>query len=278
MSSPAARADRLSATLRHLRKQAGLSGIQAATQAGLSQTTISRYETGKRVPTEDHVKVLCRIYRADAATKRDLLGIAADLREGSIPTRAVLHRSGSPAMQARIGRIEQSSGTLRYFNPVHVIGLLQTYDYIRALLSGRYTGTDLDAMIVARLARQQVLDTHRRFQFLLTEGALRWHVGSTTVMAGQIDHISAVSELPNVRMGIIPWTRPVNRPTLHPFQIYDDRAVMHNTEVATALITDTKDVQFFIERLAIYDTFAAYGDDARAELRRIADEYRRLEK
>ncbi|MCA1693471.1 MAG: helix-turn-helix domain-containing protein [Actinobacteria bacterium] len=276
MGSPARGADRLSATLQRLRKAAGFSGVQAAERAGLSQTTISRFENGKRVPSAEDVKVLCRVYGAPSAVRRELLSIADDLREGSTATRTVLHRHGAPAMQARIGRIEKSSARVRSFNPTTVIGLLQTHDYIRALLSGAYVGRELDQMVAARLARQQVLDTDTHFAFLLTEGALRWHVGSPQTMAGQVEHLAGIAELPNVRLGIIPWTRATDRPVLHPFQIYDERAVMLSTETATALLTDAREVGDFGRRFDLYAAFAEYDDAAREVFARIAGEYRAL--
>ena len=270
------RADRLSLTLRQLRKRADLSGIEAARRAGMSQATISRFETGKRVPTEDDIRALCEVYGASADALRELLTIADDLREGSTSARAVLHHHGAPSMQARIGRIESTSARIRSFHPAIVIGLLQTHDYTRALLSGRFAGRELDAMVAARLARQQILDTDREFHFVLTEGALRWHVGSPQIMVGQAEHLAELVELPNVRLGIIPWTRPTNRPVLHAFQVYDERAVMLSTETSVALVTDARDVADFAVRFDIYAGFADYDDAAKAAFRRIADEYQGL--
>jgi hypothetical protein len=64
------------------------------------------------------------------------------------------------------------------------------------------------------LARQQLLDTDRTFELLMTEGALRWHVGGPLIMAEQIEHLAPADEKPNVRVEIIPWTRPVTHPVL----------------------------------------------------------------
>ncbi|HET9118672.1 MAG TPA: helix-turn-helix transcriptional regulator [Pseudonocardiaceae bacterium] len=278
MSNPTPRADRLSLILRRLRRRADLSGVEAARRAGMSQATISRFETGKRVPTEGDIRALCEVYGASLGALRELLSIADDLREGSTSARTVLHHHGAPSMQARIGRIEASSARIRSFHPAIVIGLLQTYDYARALLSGRFAGRELDAMVAARLARQQILDTDREFHFVLTEGALRWHVGSPQIMGGQAEHLAELVKLPNVRLGIIPWTRPTNRPVLHAFQICDDRAVMVSTETSVALVTDARDVADFAARFEIYAGFADYDAAATAVFRRIADEYRELVK
>ena len=92
-----ARLNPLSATLRQLRREANLSGVEAARRARLSQAAISRFENGKRVPADADLRALCEVYRAPAATRRQLLSIARDLRERSTSTRAVLHRHGAPA-------------------------------------------------------------------------------------------------------------------------------------------------------------------------------------
>jgi len=117
LSSPVLCADRLSATLRQLRQRANLSGIEAARRAGMSQATVSRFETGKRVPTEDDIRALCEAYRATPEVLQGLLRIADDLRAGATSTRTVLHHHGAPSMQARIGRIEANSAQIRSFTP-----------------------------------------------------------------------------------------------------------------------------------------------------------------
>lgn len=272
------RLDLLSATLRKLRLDADLPGVEAARRAGMSQATISRFENGKRVPTDADVRALCQVYRAPVAVRRELLAIAKDMREGAATTRTILHRIGAPSVQQRIGRIEAVSARIRSFQPTIVIGLLQTADYMRALLSGLHQGEDLEAMVTARLARQQVLDTDRAFHFVLTESALRWHIGSQEVMARQVEHLVVVTERHNVQLGVIPWTRPVNHPVLHPFQIYDQRAVMVGTENAVAVITDSHDVAEYESRFKIYAGLADYGDDAQHVLRRLANEYRTLDR
>lgn len=208
-----------------------------------------------------------------SATLRQL---RQDIRQQVTPTRTVLHRHGAPRMQERIGRIEAASARLRSFHPALVIGLLQTPDYARALLSGAYAGADLDRMVSARLTRQEVLDTDRTFELLMTEGALRWHVGGPLIMAQQVEHVGRASERSNVHFGIIPWTRPVTHPVLHGFHLYDQRAVMVSTETAMATMTDRLQVADFEARFSLYAKLADWDDDARPVLERLAREYRAL--
>lgn len=270
------RPDELSAALRRLRHEAGLSETEAARRAGLTQSKVSRIETGRQMPTTDEVDRLCEVYEVPIRARRALVAVTEDIRQQTIPTRTVLHRHGAPRMQERIGRIETASARLRSFHPTLVIGLLQTPDYVRALLSGAYAGTELDDMVNARIARQQVLDTQRTFELLMTEGALRWHVGSPAIMAGQIEHLSRAGERPNVRVGIIPWTRPVTHPILHGFHLYDRRAVMVSTETAMATVTDRLQIADYETRYTIYAQLADWDDDAQPVFERLLREYRAL--
>jgi len=282
--------NKLSATLRELRKKAGMSQTEAAEKSGLSQSKVSRTETGEFAPAPEHVEALCRAYKAPAAVRRELVQMANELREDRISARVVLERGGW-MLQERIGRIEEIAGRIRCIAPTVVPGLLQTREYIRSLFGDSLEPDDLMRTIDARMDRQRLLDTDRKFEFVLTEGALRWNMGGATIMASQVDHLIEVSKRGNVQLGVVPWTTPVTVPVMHTVDIYDSRAVMFGTIDATALITDpavVKDYQAHWDELVGAGTpgasaakasrrgFVSWDEEARAELARIADEYRRL--
>lgn len=270
------RPDELSATLRRLRQDAQLSGIEAARAAGLSQPKISRLETGKQVPTTAEVEALCQVYGAPARTRQQLLAIARDLREEQVSARVMLQR-GAHRMQERIGRIEAASALVRTFHPALVIGLLQTPGYIRAMLDESLPDDEVERIVAARGERQRLLDTDREFVLIMTEGALRWHVGSPAVMIAQLQHLAEITRRSNVRLGVIPWTRPVRAGALHGFHLYDRRAAIIGTETATAIITDARDIADYETCLATYEALAVYDADARQVLDRLSDEYRTLD-
>lgn len=275
MSRPARRSDELSTTLRQLRSAADLSGMEAARRAGYSQPKISRFETARQVPTTEEIHALCRVYGAANEVRDRLLELAADLTGGTVRGRTVLSH-GARYMQRRIGKIEQASELVRSFTPTIVDGLLQISEYVRAMGSCEMAGEELDAFVASRIERQRVLDTDRQFQKIITEGALRWHVGSPRIMAAQMEHLIEATYRPNLRLGIIPWTTPVHSPALHCFTIFDDRAVIVGTETATAIITDPDDIADYNTRHAFYTQYTVVGDPARALLTRIAQDYRNL--
>lgn len=271
------RPDELSATLRKLRRDARLSGIEAARAAGLSQPKISRLETGRQVPTAVEVEALCRAYGAPARTRQQLLTVTRDLREEQVSARVMLQR-GAYRMQERIGRIEAASRLLRTFHPSLVIGLVQTPSYIRAMLGDSLPDDEIERIVAARAERQRLLDTHRQFVLIMTEGALRWHVGSPTVMIAQLQHLAEVTRRSNVRFGVIPWTTPARVGALHGFHLYDRRAAIVGTETATAIITDARDIADYEACFASYEALAVCDADARKVLDRLSDEYRTLDR
>ena len=271
------RPDEFSATLRRLRQDAQLTGIEAAQAAGLSQPKISRLETGKQVPTAAELQALCRVYGAPATTRAQLLAVAHDLREEQVSARVMLHR-GAYRMQERIGRIEAASRLLRSFHPAVVIGLVQTPGYIRGLIGESLPDDELERIVTARSERQHLLDTDREFVLIMTEGALRWHVGSPAVMIAQLQHLAETTRRTNVRLGVIPWTTPVRTGALHGFHLYDQRAAIVGTETATAIITDTRDIAAYETSFTTYQTLALFDADARQIFDRLSDEYRTLDR
>ncbi len=240
----------------------------------MSQSTVSRLETGRRAPTVKEVTVLCKAYRAPDELRAALQATARDLQQGITSARIVLQRPRQ--MQERIGRIEQSSALIRSFQPAMVIGLVQTHDYARAMMSGKTSGQTLEQLTESRRQRQAILGTDRQFTLLHAEGALRWHIGSPTIMAAQLDHLIELARHPDLRVGVIPWDRPLTMHARHAFHLYDTHTVIVGTESGTAFITDSVEVAAYDRRFAELEAVAVFGDQAVHVFERVAGEYRAL--
>jgi transcriptional regulator with XRE-family HTH domain len=268
--------DWISSTLRELRVQAGLSGVRAASLAGISQSRISRIESGVFVPTEDEIRGLCRLYKAPAQARRQLLRAAGDIRAETRPSRVVLQRGTAHKLQQRIARIEADSAEIGVFQPALVPGLLQTRDYARAVFSdgGDIKGEDLEKSVEARMARAAVLDSDRQFTLIMAEGALRWQAVSPQVMAAQLNHLADLAG--RVRIGVIPWTHSARVFTTHGFSIYDRRSVILGTRTRTAFITDPQDVTDYVKLFDSLTELATFGAAAQALMTALADDYREL--
>jgi hypothetical protein len=157
-----------------------------------------------------------------------------------------------------------------------IIGLVQTREYARAMMSARLSGQTLDDLVASRMERQALLATDRRFIFLHTEGALLWHVGSPAIMVSQLAHLITLSGQPNIRLGVISHDHPVMMPARHPFHLCDNRTVIVGTESGTAFITDPVEVATYDHRFAELETVAVFDDAACAVFQRTADTYRKL--
>lgn len=265
----------LSQQLRELRKSANLTGAEVARRAGLSQAKVSRVETGTYLPTPEQVQTLCRLYKAPAGQRRELVRQIRDIREATSSARVTLQRGGWQ-MQQRIGQLESASSLLRSYSPDTVIGLCQTEPYIRAMLTPFLAGDDLDRTVSARLERQAVLNTDREFRMLMSEGALRWNLGGPEVMLHQLAHLDVLAHRENVQLGLIPWTTRTDLPGVHAFHLYDQTAVVVGTMTRTAIVPDSSDIADYLSWFQRLEDCASYGEDARAVLARLSEDYRTL--
>ncbi|MGC4959731.1 helix-turn-helix domain-containing protein [Actinomadura citrea] len=268
-------ANPLSAQLRELREAARLSGAEAARRTGLSQSKVSRAETGKFLLKESELRALCELYGVPPDRIQELVAMRQELAQNSTSARAVLQR-GTWWMQERIGRMETASQRIRSFAPAAVIGLLQSPAYIAALYGDSLSPDEIGKAVDARIKRQHILNSDREFVFLMAEGALRWNMGGAHTMVEQLEYLAEASTRPNVRIGVIPQTTATTVPALHTYTLYDSTAVLIGTWTATATITDPRDVQDYEDYWSELEPFASWGDEARAVMHQVAEDYRAM--
>ncbi|MGH8887940.1 MAG: DUF5753 domain-containing protein [Egibacteraceae bacterium] len=181
------------------------------------------------------------------------------------------------AKQADVGEREQAARHLRVFQNELVPGLLQTAEYARGvfIMVQEFGAADVDAAVAARLARQQLLyDQTRRFEFLVTEAALRWRPGTKGMLAAQMRHIANVAALPHVDVGVLPLD--AQAVTLHhSFDIDnldDSDLVTVETASRELHIADPDEVAFLVRRFETLWSVALVGEDCAALLDRLRDE------
>jgi transcriptional regulator with XRE-family HTH domain len=262
--------------VRTLRRDAGLTGVELARLVGISQSRISRIETGHLIPQNDEVDRLADALGADANTRQQLHDQAHAARSSMRSWRS-LHAQGFPRHQQQIGQWEQTAARIRLFQPNIVPGLLQTAQYARHAIELATQVQDIPSAVAARMARQAILYEHgKSFEVLMTEGALRWRIAPTDVHVGQLRHLTSLATLDNLSLGIIPWHAKVAAHQTTMFCLFDERSAyveLSNGEVATE---DRQDVADYMAVFAALSESAVTGDDAIAELERITSELARL--
>jgi transcriptional regulator with XRE-family HTH domain len=273
---------RLGRALRDLRHSAGITGTQLAAQLGISQSTVSRLETGQQIPSLAEVETWARTLGADDAAVAGLIELVESAATEALAFRRTRVRRGLSGQQQDTAAVEASAGLVRSFNPIGVQGLLQTPAYAQAVYAAAHPGrTDLAAAVAARMARQQVLYSKgKRFHFLLGEPALRWWRGSAETMLGQLDRLGQMLTLPNVTLGILALDQDMPVWNHHGFTVFSDRAgdaedLVHVETFQTGLnVRNTEDVARYLDAFERLAGMATTGDQARALLARLAGDLR----
>lgn len=242
----------------------------------MSQSKVSRIETGRFLPSVVDVQQILRALGVDDATAAGLLSLAQVANAEYEDVRASVRR-GLHHRQRELAALESGARHMRHFLPAMVTGLLQTPEYMRQAMSPAVepAGADVSRAMVLKLERQGVLhDQSKRFEFLLTESAVRWQLCDASVMAVQIDHLVSVSRFPNVCLSVLPLTRQVSDAPFHTFVTYDDRLVVAELFSGQVVLRDPKDIDYYRELFDFFVEHSAGGEEARALLESWADGYR----
>jgi transcriptional regulator with XRE-family HTH domain len=256
--------DDLAATLRDLRMRAGLTGERLAARCAMSQSKVSKIETGKVIPSVVDVERILQALNAPPRVLSDVTALAKLANTEFLDVRSLL-RKGLEKRQHELSGMELVTTDFRFFLPAMITALISTPEYIRASLA--HLPGDPTKAIAKKLERQAVLyDTAKNFSFVLTESAVRLPLVHPAVMALQLDRLVSLSHLSNIRLGIIPVTEVPPRGPLNTFTIYDERMVTAETFTGAVVMRDPRDVAFHIDLFRRFAEIALFGDDARERL------------
>jgi hypothetical protein len=203
---PTVRRMLVGAQLRQLRIDLGLSRAEAAEAIRASEWKIHRLENGQvGFKERDLIDLLTFYGVTDPDQVEELLAMAAD--------------ANSPGWWKRYGDVlpqwfrtyvdlEAAATLIRTYEGQFVPGLLQTDDYMRALVHGAHleeTNEEVGRRVRLRMARQTLLTREQppRLWAVVDEAALRRPVGGPEVMRGQLERLLEASKLPNVTLQVL---------------------------------------------------------------------------
>lgn len=264
----------LAAMLKHLRRQAGLSGVRLAARCHMSQSKISRIEGNKVRPSVLDVEQILRGLDVSPAIAAEVMAMAR-IAQTEWQDGRTLRRKGLDKKQVQLAGLEASSTTFRYFLLSMITGLLATPEYVRASLA--QAPPDQQAKAVAmKLERQRVLfDRSKRFTFILTEQAVRYPLIPPDELAIQIDRLASLTYQSNIRLGVIPKEVHFTSGALNTFTIYDESLATAELDLGAIVFRDGRDIQDLIRRFASYEEHAAFREQAREHLAEWAAHCRR---
>jgi transcriptional regulator with XRE-family HTH domain len=268
------RKDELASALRDARRAAGLTGERLAARCGISQSKISKIETGKVLATITDVERILNALGTSQDHTAELMALARLANTEFQSVRASLKR-GLHQKQRELAALEADTLHIRFFLPLMITGLLQTPEYARASMAN-FPG-DHPQAIAKRLDRQAALyNPAKRFTFILTEAAVRWQLCEPQVMAVQMGRLASLSELPNIRLGVIPLDSYVPDGPLNTFTVYDDRIATAETFGGVIMMREPRDITYHLELFTFFERYAATGDKVRALLESYAQRFRGL--
>lgn len=203
---PTVRRRRLGSELRRLRESQSIKLEVVAERLGIAPSTLSRIETGKAPTRTAYLNTLLDLYGVTDAEQRQAL---VDMARAG-------HRKGwwagwdgvLPTGYGIYVGLEAEAASLRAYEAQVVIGLLQTEDYARAVMTAvrrRQTPEEIERLVELRMQRQEVLHRPDPLElWLILDEAVLWRMaGPSAVMAQQLEHLYEASHWPNVTLQVL---------------------------------------------------------------------------
>ncbi|MEC3997987.1 helix-turn-helix transcriptional regulator [Actinacidiphila sp. DG2A-62] len=244
--------------LQDLREKAGLSYEEAGRALDVTHATIRRMEkaeVGLKLPYVEKLLITYGITEAE-----QIGGFLALAREANRPGWWHSFRDVLPDWFSAFVSLEGEAAVIRAYEPHYVPGLLQTPDYARAVLHAglpHAAAEEIDRLVDLRIERQSLLTRPDAplLWVVMDETVLRRSIGGREVMRDQVAALVRATELPNVRLQVMPFAAGPHPAMYGPFHIFrfqiqelPDIAYSESL-VGGVYFDDRDDVSTFLEAL-----------------------------
>jgi transcriptional regulator with XRE-family HTH domain len=203
---PTVRRMLVGARLRRLRTELGLSREEAGHALRASEWKIHRLENGQVGFKERDIVDLLRFYQiTEPAEVTEFVTLA---REANTPAWWQHYGDVLPQWFRAYVDLESAAALIRTYEGQLVPGLLQTDDYMRAVIGGAHlddSSEEVGRRVRLRMARQALLTQADapRLWAVVDEAALRRRVGGAEVMRRQVERLIDATKLPNVTLQVL---------------------------------------------------------------------------
>lgn len=251
-TTPAPRAYILGAELQAARKRAGLVLRQLATQLGWSHSVLVRWEKGTRVPSTENVAALLGALGVTSAERDRLIALAREAAEEPVNTVSV-GAGGMAGQLTALIEFEHRAVAITDVSPLLAPGLLQSDEYVRAIMGSGLPPDETAARATLRLGRREVITRDRapaKYTALIGEAVLHQPVGSRAILADQLRLILKLGDLDNVDVRIIPVSAGWTPAHAGPFVLLEfataDPVILLEHHRSSAFLRDEGDVQAYV--------------------------------
>jgi len=249
--------------IRTLRKSRGLTQLDFAQVAVMTQSHVSKVENANVAITEDQVRHIARVLEASEQELAELL-FQFRLTEQNPLSYHVITAHGVDIKQLEISRYEGAARLIEQYEPTIIPGLLQTPDYILGMMRAfEVPRSQVEEAIQARLARQRILTrADKTFHFIISEAALYTAPEGPRMQAEQLEALLIHFGRKNTRIGVLPTRRGALPTAMSGFVVFDRSFATAETAVEEQQIREPLDVRHLSE---IHNQLAAraeYADSA----------------
>ncbi len=203
--TPKARA--LGAALRQAREEKQLLLRELGTAINRDIGVISRWETGERTPKPEQVAQILSTLGVNGDRYDEIMTLAYGTNESQwIATTLPEQKQQTVAYLDW----EQNASRIIEVAPLLVPGILQTGDYIRAIMTAPgVPAGEIASRVTSRIGRREVITKQNPAELLVLLGrsALNQGVGGKQVMIGQLQHLVDMAARPNIELRIVPDDR-----------------------------------------------------------------------
>ncbi|MEU3020903.1 helix-turn-helix transcriptional regulator [Nocardiopsis sp. NPDC007018] len=265
----------MGAELRAIRETRKLSSTKVAGQLGWQQSKISKIETGKQGVTPADVASLLAIYGVTGHERDRLVETAATVNEPGLWEK----QGGMSRDSQTLMRLESEATEIVNLEPLVVPGLLQTPDYIRALMNAcGVAAPDLEVRVASRMGRQALItrSTPPHLEFIIDESALRRPLLPAQALSRQLRHIIETAERPNVSVRVLPFSLGGHRGLDGSFMLMafaNSKSVVHvEHKISTFFLEEAHEIDFYREEIDTLRASALNPDESTQLIGSIAQE------
>lgn len=263
--------------LRRLREAAGLTLERVAEDLEVSDSKISRIETGRVAASPRDVRDMLDLYKITGEQREELLEITRHARQ-----KGWWHIYGG--LPRTLVGLEAAAVSIRTYETQLVPGLLQTAEYARAViraLSSEVDPEQTERRVELRIARRALLtqEDPPALWAILDEAALRRPVGRPATMREQLDYLREAAMLPKVTLQVLPFSAGEHAGMTGAFTILgfseptDPDVVYLEQTTSDLYLENIEDIQWYKQAFDHLRTEAMEPDDSVAFLGSLAKKF-----
>jgi hypothetical protein len=243
---------KLARRLYELRRVAGHTANHVCDLLDWGRGKLGRFEANQwRRPEMSDIRDLLRVYGVTSGMHDEIMELAARARVKP------WWRDYNDVFDNEFPGFENDAVEIRVFMPLVLPGLLQTNDYMEAVLrTGPRSPAFQQKAIDSRLRRQEILgrtdETAPKLIAVITEASLMYHWGTRAQRLEQVEHLIDLSHRPNVELHIQRFTDgpPVGMHSMVDILELPDgepRVVYLETDMDIQEVTKQNDIAGYVE-------------------------------